>query len=111
NFGVTASQLIYDFGAGYEAFRAAKENARAQAENEQSVEQLVAFDVRTAFFQARASKELVAVARDNLANQERHLAQAQTFVQVGTRPEIDLAQARTDVANARVQHIQAENAY
>jgi outer membrane protein len=35
----------------------------------------------------------------------------QGFVQVGTRPEIDLAQARTEVANARVQLINAENSY
>jgi outer membrane protein len=35
----------------------------------------------------------------------------QAFVEVGTRPEIDLAQARADRANAQVQLIQAENGY
>src|SRR5207237_8495235 len=33
------------------------------------------------------------------------------FVQAGTRAEIDLIQARTDTANARVALINAENAY
>ena len=67
--------------------------------------------VRTAYFAARAAKDLVAVARETLANQEAHLRQIQGFVEVGTRPEIDLAQARTDRANARVQLINAENGY
>jgi outer membrane protein len=53
----------------------------------------------------------VAVARDTLANQEAHLKQVQAFVQVGTRPEIDLASARAARANAQVQLIQAENGY
>jgi outer membrane protein len=67
--------------------------------------------VRTAFFQARAQKALIDVAKDTLANQQRHLAQVQGFVDAGARPEIDLAQARTDVANAQVQLITSENGY
>jgi outer membrane protein len=67
--------------------------------------------VRTAFFQARAQKALVSSSRETLANQERHLSQVQGFVELGTRPEIDLAQARTDLANAKLAVIQAENNY
>jgi len=47
------------------------------------------------------------VAEETLANQEAHLKQIQGFVEVGTRPEIDLAQARTDRANAEVTRIGA----
>jgi outer membrane protein len=110
NFGLTASQLIYDFGASHGTRRASRELVRAQEASEQVSERDVELAVRTAFFQARAQSELVRVARENLANQERHLAQVQAFVDVGTRPEIDLAQVRTEVANARVQLIQADNA-
>ncbi len=110
NFGLTATQLIYDFGASTGDYRASKEAARAQRDDERSMELEVAFLVRTAFFQARALGELVSVAEETLKNQEQHFEQAQAFVEVGTRPEIDIAQARTDVANARVQLIQAENA-
>ena len=41
----------------------------------------------------------------------RHLGQIDGFVTEGTRPQIDLAQARADRATARVQLIAAENAY
>ncbi|MHB8875207.1 MAG: TolC family protein, partial [Myxococcaceae bacterium] len=71
----------------------------------------VDFDVRNAFFGARAAKALVVVAQETLSNQRAHLEQVQAFVEVGTRPEIDLAQVRTDVANARVQLINAQNDY
>ena len=67
--------------------------------------------VRTAYFAASTARELVQVARDTLTNQQRHLQQIGAFIEIGTRPEIDRAQARTDVANARVQLIQAENTY
>jgi hypothetical protein len=61
--------------------------------------------------QARARRALVRVARDTLVNQRLHQKQIEGFVQVGTRPPIDLAQARTDVANAELQLIRAENDY
>lgn len=111
NFGVNASQLLYDFGGSIETFRAARDNAKAQAVSQRTSELSVDYNVRSAFFTARASRSAVAVARENLQNQARHLAQIQALVEVGIRPEIDLAQVRTDVANARVQLINAENAY
>lgn len=111
NFGLSASQLLYDFGQARNRWRSAQAGTLAQQDNGRATLNLVLFGVRTAFFQARAAKGFVAVAADTLANQERHLKQIETFVEVGTKPEIDLAQARTDRANAQVQRITAENDY
>src|SRR5207248_580222 len=41
----------------------------------------------------------------------RHMKQIQGFVTVGTRPEIDLAQAKSDLATERVALINAQNGY
>jgi outer membrane protein len=71
----------------------------------------VAFNLRSAFFTAAAARALLKVAEETLSNQEAHLRQIQGFVEAGTRPEIDLAQARTDRANAKVQLINAQVAY
>ncbi|MFO0575389.1 MAG: TolC family protein [Polyangia bacterium] len=109
--GLTLSQYIWDFGQTTGRWRAAQASAEAQAQSERSLELSIAAAVRTAYFTARAQKALVQVARDNLANQERHFTQVQGFVQAGTRPSIDLLQARADRANARVQLIAAENNY
>lgn len=111
NFGLTLSQYIWDFGQTTRKWQAARATAEAQGATEQVAAQQVGMAVQAAYFAARAQKALMQVARDNLANQDRHLTQVQAFVQVGTRPEIDLAQARTDRANAAVQVITAENGY
>ena len=111
SFGLTLSQLIWDFGQTTGRWDSAKKSADAQRDTERYTTLQVLLGVRTAFFSARAGKELVAVARDTLANQQAHLRQTQGFVEVGTQPEIALAQARTNVANAQVQVINAENAY
>jgi outer membrane protein len=110
-FGASASQLIWDFGQTYGKYKAADRLADAAHAQVLTAEYVTVADVRRAYFTARAQRSLVDVARQSLANLERHLGQIQGFVQVGTRPEIDLAQARTDVANGRVALIDAENAY
>jgi outer membrane protein len=108
---VTASQLLFDFGAQANRWRSARALADAQAANERATMLQVDFNVRSAYFDARANQALVQVARENLGNQQRHLQQTEGFVQAGTRAEIDLIQARADTANARVTLINAENAY
>jgi outer membrane protein len=111
NFGITANQLIYDFGQTTGRWRSAQASAAGQQYSERSTRLQAILNVRTAYFQARSQRAMIGVARDTLDNQQKHLAQIQGFVEVGTRPEIDLAQARTDVANAKVQLIAAENGY
>ncbi len=111
NFGLNAQQLLWDFGLTLDTWRAAKKTALSQEETERATRLLVELNARSAYFNARAQKELVVVAQDNLGNQRKHLTQVEGFVAVGTHPEIDLAQSRTDVANAKVQLINAENAY
>ena len=108
SFGASASQLLWDFGQTYERYRAAERQVGSFKASEKSAELQVLFNVRRAFFAARAQHALVGVAREALENQQRHLAQIQGFVSVGTRPEIDLAQARTDLANDRVALINAQ---
>src|SRR5712671_6976144 len=61
--GVTATQLIYDFGQNWSRWRGAQATELAQRETEQATTLQVILGVRTAFFGARANKTLVAVAR------------------------------------------------
>ncbi len=109
--GASASQLIYDFGQTTGRWEAAKANANALGDTERSTLVAVTAGVRTAYFAAQAQKALLKVAQDTLDNQQRHLEQIQAFVEVGRRPAIDLAQARSDRANAEVQRIAAEANY
>jgi outer membrane protein len=108
---LTLTQLIWDFGQTWNRFQASQSSADASQQDAETKLQTSLFGVRTAFFAARANRELVKVAKDTVANQQRHLDQVKGFVEVGTHPEIDLAQSLTDVANAKVQLIQAQNGY
>lgn len=113
SFGASAtlSQLIWDFGQTSGRWRAAQASTDSQRFTERATTLQLLASVRTAFFGARAARDLVKVSRDTLANQDAHLRQVEGFVRAGTRPEIDLAQYRTARANAEVQLITAENGY
>jgi outer membrane protein len=107
----SVSQLVWDFGQSPNRWRAARTRAVALGDSARSTRLQAIADVRTAYFRASAQKSLVAVARGTLGNRQRHLEQIRGFVHAGTRPDIDLAQAIADEANARVQVIRSDNNY
>jgi outer membrane protein len=111
NFGLTGTQLIYDFGQTWDKYRAARETEDAQSATEKATRFVVLSSVRAAYFTARSNKDLIDVARENLADQEKHLSQVEGFVQVGTQPPIALAQQKSAVATAQVQFVTAQNNY
>jgi outer membrane protein len=110
NFGLTASYVIWDFGAiagnvflvevivvGAEATLAA---TRGDVE----------LAVRTQFAAVGAQAALAEVARAAVEAAARREVQIARMVEVGTKPEVDLAQARSDRAAAQLKVVQAENA-
>jgi outer membrane protein len=109
--GISATQLIYDFGQTWQQQKAARASAEQQEDSERFTQLTTDLAIRTAFYTARATRDAVGVARETLANQNKHVEQIQAFTEVGTRPEVDLLQARTDQANAEVTLINAQNDY
>ncbi|HKU43708.1 MAG TPA: TolC family protein, partial [Polyangiales bacterium] len=109
-FGVAATQTIWDYEA-IETLRAAGLTVDAARATERASQLQTALDVRTLFFQARAARALIGVQEAAFENQRQNLEEVRSFVQVGVRPEIDLLQAQTDLANARVSLLTARNTY
>lgn len=108
--GLNLYQTIWDFGA-IERFRAAGHLVDAQRATARATALQVDLQVRATFFQARTYAALAEVARETLDNQVKHQTQVEAFAKVGIRPEIDLAQSRTAVANAQLQLVNAGNNY
>jgi outer membrane protein len=108
---INASQLLWDFGQTWQRRKAARASADAQEDSERITQLAADYAIRAAFYTARATRDAVGVAHETLANQNKHVGQIQAFTEVGTRPEIDLLQARTDQANAEVALINAQNDY
>ena len=111
NIGLSAAQIIWDGSGKLAAWGASRSLAESQAANERASQLLVGLAVRQQFFAARANRELVEVAKETLANQERHVRQIENYVRIGARPIIDLAQARTDRASGQYLLINAESNY
>jgi outer membrane protein TolC len=109
SFGLTATQTLWDFGA-IERLRLAGFNREAQLATERATQLTVALNVRRAYFVAAAQAALVSVAQETLTNTQLHLTQANARVGVGQGTSIDVAQAKTQVANAQLQLINANNA-
>ena len=109
-FGLSGTQLLWDFQT-VDRFRSSNATVASLQATQQATVINTVLNVRKAFFQARAYRALVEVQQETLVNQVKHQTQTEGFVKVGTQPEIALAQARTDVANAKVALIQAENNY
>jgi outer membrane protein len=108
---LSATQLIWDFGQSWQRRKAAAASADAQEDTERATQLASDLAIRSTFYTARATRDAVSVAKETLANQTKHVEQIQAFTEVGTRPEIDLLQARTDQANAEVALINAQNDY
>jgi outer membrane protein len=109
--GLRATQLIYDFGQTWALKEAALHNAEAEDYRKRGTLLEIQYNVRSAYLDAGKNKGLAEVAQATLANQQRHMDQIKGFVEVGTRPTIDLAQSKTDVANAQLALLQAQNNY
>lgn len=111
NFGLSLSQLIFDFGASWRHYRSDQANVDASSCSEKLSALSAALQVRNAFLTARADKARVQVGLETLTNQQHHLTQVEGYIAVGTHPEIDLAQARTNLANAKVSLINYQTTY
>jgi outer membrane protein len=107
---LTASQLLYDFGRVEGRARSADAAVVAQQATAQATERQAVLEVRSAFIDARAQAAFLAVAQETASDRERHVQRVEAFVTAGTRPPIDIVQARADLADARVQLVEAENA-
>ncbi len=110
NGSLSAQMLVWDFFTTWNRHQATQRAAEGQAAQTKSLELTTSLEVRTAYYAAKAQDELVAVTQAALQNTQAHLTQVQAFVTAGARPEIDLAQLRAEVANAKLAVVNAKNA-
>lgn len=102
--------LVWDFGRTSSRWRSARASAEASAEDARATVQQAVLEARVAYFGVLAAHALDQVARDTLANAEKHLSDTEAMVQAGSRAAIDLAQLRTQVASARAAVVRTRNA-
>ena len=103
------SQALFTWGQVGAAIRAAKVALATADDRLRAARQAVRRDVTAAFYDVLLAREMVVIARESLAQRERHLAEAQHRLELGTATDYDVLAARVAVDNARPELIRAEN--
>ena len=106
---LSVNQLIYDFGRTGGAYDAAKSDANAAEADADSTGDLVYLTVTQAYFAVLASQDLQQAALETKRQMEKHLELAQSQVDAGVRPLIDVTRARADLASANLTVVHARN--
>ncbi len=109
--GLTATQLLWDFGLTLDRYRSFKAGAQQYGYTAEETRVQAHLTVRSAYYNTSALKGLLSVARETQENEKKHLDQTEGMVRVGTKPEIALVQEKTNYANDVFLTIQAQGNY
>ncbi|MBI4826094.1 MAG: TolC family protein [Nitrospirae bacterium] len=105
--GVT--QTLFTWGKLGAAIRAAKEGLKTADEQLRLYRQAALRDVSIAFYDVLYSKELHAIALQNLEQKERHLEEARRKYSAGVATDYEVLAAEVAVQNARPDAIRSKN--
>lgn len=108
--GIGLEWLLLDNGARELRIRQSSRSAEATRQNSRETVRRVLFQTARAYYEVLRRRELLQVADAAVRRAETLLEVAKAQAEVGTAPQKDVLQAEADLANARVQQIQARNA-
>lgn len=107
---LSLQQLITDFGKTNASIQSAKESVIQSREQLHNTLQQVLLNVYQAYYQVLQNQAQLKVQKESVKNLKRHLNQAEEFFKVGTKPKIDVMQARVNLSNGLLALEQASNA-
>lgn len=108
--GLGLEWLLLDNGQRELRIRQSSRSAEASRQNARDTVRRVLFQTARAYYEVLRRQELLQVADTAVRRAETLLEVAKAQAEVGTAPQKDVLQAEADLANARVQQIQARNA-
>lgn len=103
------SQALFTWGKVGAAIRAAEKGYRTADERLRIARHDVHRQVAIAFYDILLAREQHAIARQNMAQKERHLDEAQRRFAAGVATDYDVLAASVSVENARPEVIRSEN--
>ena len=106
---VNLTQALFTWGQVAAGIRAAKRGMSAADDQLDSARQAAIRDVTAAFYDVLLARRIEGIARENLAQRERHLAEAKNRQRLGTVTDYDVLAAEVGVENARPAVIRSVN--
>lgn len=108
--GINASMPLFQGFENINSLRSAQNEERSQKENVEWVRESIIFQTASTYLQLLLNKELLEIARENLAASQQQLEQVEAQVEVGARPTVDLYNQQATVANNELEVTNRENA-
>ena len=107
--GLTARQLITDFGRTHNLVRNAQSEARAQVENERATVADITLAVDQAFYRVLTAQQLLTVALQTVKTRRTTSQQIEALTQQKLRSTLDLSLASVQVSQAQLLVLDAQN--
>jgi outer membrane protein len=109
SYGFQLQQLLFDFGKSFARVSGTADLKNASEQDLISAKQNLILNTYISYFTYLQAVRIKNVSMESLRQAEEHLRQAQSFYDVGTKPQFDVMKAKTDEANAKVNLITSEN--
>lgn len=106
--GFNANMDIFTGMSRTQNFLATTKRVEAQKEQIRQSEQQVIRDVARQYLQILLDKSLLAIAKENLENQQKQMKQMEGFVASGIRARAELLSQQAEVARIELQLVEAE---
>ena len=108
---VSSSIPLYDGSGNRAAYDAARLELEASRSSRDYTRQKTVFGVLRAFLRVGRDRDLAQVADENLAVQQEQLGQIQALWEEGRRARVDVLLQQSEVAQARLEALEAERAH
>jgi outer membrane protein TolC len=110
NTGLTLSQQIFDWDRTNLNIQSARQELEAKTLDETSAVQGVIAGVTDAYYMLNRSGRNLKIALERVLNYESRLRWARDFYAAGAKAKIEVTKAETDLANSRLDMVQANGA-
>ncbi len=107
--GVSATQLLSDFGRTRDLIRAAHLRAQASQQTQQATTNDITFAVDQAFYRVLAAQSILAVAQQTQATRQEAADQIRALSQAKLKSTLDLSFADVNVSQAKLLVLDARN--
>lgn len=106
---IALSQTVWDFGRTLGGYEAAKANKEAYTHDMTTTKNMICTQVIEAYYGVLAAQEVLATAVETKRQMEYHLEVAKAGYEAGVRQKIDVTRAMSDLAQAELAIVSAQN--
>lgn len=107
--GIFADQLIWDFWRTTNLVKASKANLKSSEFDKEVTREDVILNTKVAYYTALAQKHIVEAMEKMVAQNEKILAQMESFFKAGRRSKLDVTKANVNLGNAKLNLITTRN--